>query len=262
MQNNKQNHIAIIDNRTDKKNETAKHVRNAGYSPILYSSPSSLGESQYIDSNNSTAAVICCIPSIEHEAEEWLKAQKCYAPTLPLLCYTPRFRETKRTRLIEHGADELVPETNIEALLDDILPQYLQKNYVQSKHHDTTEHPSDIPPEDNHTMKFQLTKGEISNVLQFLCTTSREGLLKVFFPDGHKADIHIADKTLTSVDFAGNKGIHALAAMLNKEGERQAYFLEGQKAPEPDHRKPLSQILLEASVIADESQSSPLTPGD
>ena len=256
MSDNTQNHIAIIDERPDKGDEASEHVRKAGFSPVLYSSPSELGNSQTIQSNNSTAAVLCCIPSVEHEAEEWLQKQKLSDTTLPVLCYTPRFREEKRIRLIEHGADELIQESSIENLLEELLPKYLQKAPAEPEEHEESRQ---LSPETSRaekcTMQFQITKGEISNVLQFLCTTSREGLLEVLFPDNQKAEIFIADKTLTKVSFAENNGVQALAAMLNTEGERQAYFFEGQKTSEPDTSKPLSQFLLEASVLADETQS-------
>jgi hypothetical protein len=103
-------------------------------------------------------------------------------------------------------------------------------------------------------MYFQLHVGELSNALQFLCMTSRCGQLSLSLPDGSKGHIFIDNNTVTHAEFGELKDVEAIAAML-AHGNIEARFFDGGRAPEVTNARSVSQLLIEASVMADEAMA-------
>ena len=101
-------------------------------------------------------------------------------------------------------------------------------------------------------MFFELDQGELSNALQFLCMSPRIGRLEVQFEDGDTAQLYLADQTVVHVVADDAQGTQAMASIIRHTGKRRAVFYEGEEPPEKSSAQPLSQFLLEASVMADE----------
>jgi len=100
-------------------------------------------------------------------------------------------------------------------------------------------------------MYFQLNGDELSNALQFLCMTSREGRLSLRFDSGQSGAIYLDSNTLSHAEFDELEGVEALARML-RGGAMEARFFEGREPARRSNSRGISQVLIEASVLADE----------
>jgi DNA-binding response OmpR family regulator len=171
-----------------------------------------------------------------------IRRLKLSLPGCPLLVYTENFREITRLRTMEIGADEMV---QIEVLGREIEP------FLPPLTTGTEKGGPAAPASTKGQMYLQLNAGEISNALQFLCMTSRHGQLVLTFGDETKGVVFLKGNTIVHAEYRGKSGTEAIALMLS-QGETEALFLEGMDAQTETIQMPLSQILLEASVLADE----------
>jgi len=173
--------ILVIDDRDRESIPVLDQINAEGHDfKVLNTPPQSETEQKQVESAN---AVLCFTPSIEHRTTAWLNQHKSRNPQHLCLCYTNRFRETKRLRFLEAGADDLIDESENDQLLT-----FIRKNVARDIDKTTSKQPSSKYEKvslnfENATMHFELEKGEISNVLQFLATTPRHGMLRIVFPD-------------------------------------------------------------------------------
>ncbi|MDT8389765.1 MAG: DUF4388 domain-containing protein [Lentisphaeria bacterium] len=165
-------------------------------------------------------------------------------PSLPVVLYAEKVREVSRLRCLEQGLDECVTRdqfvstvTALARLLPPASPK-LSSSGVESK--------------STSQMYFQLNGDELSNALQFLCMTSRDGRLKLKFESGGSGSVFIGGGTVIHAEFGDDEGIPAIARML-RSGAMEARFFDGSKAPKVTNTAPISGVLIEASVMADES---------
>lgn len=101
-------------------------------------------------------------------------------------------------------------------------------------------------------MYFQLKHDELSNALQFLCMTSREGEFELKFADNEgEGKLYLGQGTVIHAGFGPHSGVEAVARML-KAGAADAWFFEGRAAPGRDLDMPISSLLINASVMGDE----------
>lgn len=168
-------------------------------------------------------------------------------PTLPVILYGETVREVLRLRCLEQGLDECVGRDKLLptiAFLANLLPS------------PSTKASSSSASEKKSTgqMYFQLNGDELSNALQFLCMTSRDGRLTLKFESGDSGAIFIGEGTVTHSEFGDSEGIPAIARML-RSGAMEARFFDGLNAPKITNKAPISGVLIEASVMADESNS-------
>lgn len=175
-----------------------------------------------------------------------IRRLKMSMPHCPLVAYTESFREITRLRSMEIGADEMV---QIEILPQEIIP-FLPGGLEAAAQ---GEQPSagSATTAAKGQMYLQLNVGELSNALQFLCMASRHGQLVLTFGNETKGNAFLKGGSITHAEYQGKKGIEAMALMLS-QGETEALFMEGKEAAEQTLQLPISQILLEASVMADE----------
>ncbi len=170
-----------------------------------------------------------------------IRRLKLRLPGCPLLVYTENFREITRLRTMEIGADEMVQMEVLGQEIEPFLPPVAAAP-------GTAAAPAAAP---KGQMYLQLNAGEISNALQFLCMTSRHGQLVLTFSDETKGIAFLKSNTIVHAEYRGKTGTEAIALMLG-QGETEALFLEGMDPQTETIQQPLSQILLEASVLADE----------
>lgn len=192
---------------------------------------------------NARNLVIYGASDISGAALQQTSRLKDAAANVPLLIHMTTFREVTRLRFLEAGADDLVP--------DEVLAQtaavMLEPGPGQGGASQSPGAPGD--------MYFQLKEGELSNALQFLCMTGRTGLLRLRFPDGETGQVFLADNTVAYVSLGGATGTEALARMIGR-AESEAHFFEGRKAPRIVNTRPISQVLIEAAVMADEIKAA------
>ncbi len=174
-----------------------------------------------------------------------IRRLKMNLPLCPLVAYTENFREITRLRAVEIGADEMV---QIEVLPQEIvafLPSDLTEDAGRERYGAGSETGA------KGQMYLQLNVGELSNALQFLCMASRHGQLVLTFGNETKGNVFLKDGSITHADYLNKNGIEAMARML-MQGETEALFMEGREPQEQTIQMPISQILLEATVMADE----------
>jgi hypothetical protein len=167
-------------------------------------------------------------------------------PRRSLLAYAEQCREVTRLRSIEMGADDMIP---IEALLPSVRERvaFVQRLAAAAA---TGEKPA---PEaiGRGQMYFHLKANELGNALQFLCNSSRTGQLSLLFRSDAKGQLYLSRNTVVHCEFKGRQGLPALAAML-AEGDMEGYFFEGKTGPAETLDLPISQLLTQVSVLADE----------
>ena len=173
-----------------------------------------------------------------------IRRLKMNMPHCPLVAYTENFREITRLRAMEIGADEMI---QIEMLSQEValfLPRWLTGET-------DGETAGGGAAAAKGQMYLQLNVGELSNALQFLCMASRHGQLVLTFGNESKGNVFLKGGSITHADYLGKTGIEAMAFML-MQGETEALFMEDKEAEKQTIEFPISQILLEASVMADE----------
>lgn len=178
-----------------------------------------------------------------------------------VVCGTSRHREPKRLRLLESGADEVVPLNQVPKAIRDLVPLYTpgRSTTAQSQRTAQTETTTKAQAlqEKSGQMFLQLAQGELSNALQFLCMSPRTGKLEISFEgDSEKALIFLAGQTVVHVTAHEKEGVQAMANIMQQPGQREVAFYEGEEAPAQTNDKPLSQFLLQASVMADDESST------
>lgn len=118
---------------------------------------------------------------------------------------------------------------------------------VDSRRKATAEEPAEA-------MYLKLNDDELSNALQFLCMTSREGELALNFAAGDvPGQLFLKGGTMVYAQFGKYEGLEAMARML-KKGAADASFFEGRPEPKRNIDMSISGILLNASVMGDEME--------
>ena len=178
-----------------------------------------------------------------------IRRLKLSLPGCPLVVYTENFREITRLRTMEIGADEMVQVEVLGQEIEPFLPPVPAAPPAGGEA--AMEDKPAVPAAPKGQMYLQLNAGEISNALQFLCMTSRHGQLVLTFSNETKGNVFLKRNAIVHADYMGEPGMVAIARMLG-QGETEALFLEGIDPVEETIQQPLSQTLLEASVLADE----------
>ena len=163
-----------------------------------------------------------------------------------LLAYTEHCREVTRLRSIEMGADDMIP---IEALLQSVSERVAFIGRAAAAEATGRKVAADAIGRGQ--MYFQLKANELSNALQFLCMTSRVGQLTLLFQSDEKGHVYLNRNTVVHCEFKSQQGLAALAAILS-QGDMEGYFFEGKTALAETLDMPISQLLIEVSVLADE----------
>ena len=188
--------------------------------------------------------IVACAegPVFDDTLAEALSIKEKY-PALPVIVYGKTIRDVLRLRCVEKGLDDCVTRDKLVSIVTFFA------NLL------STPVPASGPiSTDNSTeqMFFQLSGDELSNALQFLCMSSREGRMGLTFESGDSGAVFIGDGTVTHAEIDGYEGITAIARMLRK-GSMEARFFDGVKAPKITNTMSISGVLIEASVMADES---------
>ena len=244
--------IDLIDQAEGKNSPIAAELERAGRSLRVFASYDELAASE---NTSKRPVLVWSVQKINNEALAKLGKAKAARPGRLLVCAVPGFRETKRLRLLEAGADEVLPtEAGGLESLGGLLVCYTPAREPEKV---TAAEPAAKGETDTAAapgqMFFQLGEGELSNALQFLCMSPRVGRLDITFSEnGEKGKIYLSGQTVVHVTQGDLKGVQAMAAIIGMPGQRKAVFYEGEKAPEETNSQPLSQFLLEASVMADE----------
>lgn len=194
-----------------------------------------------------TRLIIACSGGVSFDdaMEAALSLKEIY-PAVPVILYGETVRDVLRLRCIEKGLDECLPRNK---LVPGVL--FLAKLLPPPESPPT---PVSAPGTSSEQMFLRLNGDELSNALQFLCMTSREGRLTLTFESGKSGVVFTGDKTVTHAEFDEHEGIPAIARML-KNGDMEARFFDGLKPPRVTNETPISNVLIEASVLADESNS-------
>jgi DNA-binding response OmpR family regulator len=185
-------------------------------------------------------------PSLTH-AISLASELKRERPYLPVVIHGERVHEVARLRCLEQGLDDFVSR---EELLDSIL--FMARLLATRGTDATLEDIKSTRETRQGQMYFQLHGHELSNALQFLCMTSRQGRLSLKFESGQSGTIYLDLDTVVHAEYEELEGLPAVAKML-RGGTMEARFFEGRQAPKKTNSRSISQVLIEASVIADES---------
>ena len=198
-------------------------------------------------SGATVTVIACCCNTFTLASLDLLRRFKHDLPEAPVVFYTDRFREVTRLRCLEHGADEFVPRDGLVQTIQEIIELLRGAGRLAVE-------PEALEVPDKGQMYFQLNEGELSNALQFLCMTSRTGQLVLHFAAGAEGTVYLDRNTIVRAEYAGKTAVAAIAGML-AAGRMEARFFEGVAAPVTDPGGSISQILIEASVMADESKA-------
>lgn len=193
--------------------------------------------------------VASCQPSLANALAlaEDLKRER---PYLPVVIYDDTVREVSRLRCVEQGLDEFVSRDEVAEMVVSFA------RLAATRATDATLADMKASPEEKQgEMYFQLNSDELSNALQFLCMSSRQGRLSLKFESGSSGAIFLDGGTLSHAEYENLEGIEAVARML-RGGAMEARFFEGRKASKQTNSRPISQVLIEAAVIADETSSA------
>ena len=192
-----------------------------------------------------TNIVICACHSLTLAALDFLRRLREALPDVPVVFYTDRFREVTRLRCLEQGAEEFVPRDGVVQTVQEIIGLLRAAGRIAGEAGGAEAVPA------LGQMYFQLNEGELSNALQFLCMTSRTGQLVLRFPSGPEGTVFLDHNTIVDAEYGGKTGVEAIARML-ASGGMEARFFEGVVLPGANAGASVSQILIEASVMADE----------
>lgn len=235
-------HVVLVDDKPERGERIRKALQAAKHQVQV----THLERADPLQEGDTPELILYACDSLSNDYFAAIKLVKQKVPRSPLLVYTEKFREITRLRSLELGADDLVPE---ETLLKDI-EAYLPvddggKSGLEGAAADTE------TADGKERMYFQLNSGELMNALQFLCMTSRVGQLVLTFDSEEKGSIFLNRNTVVHAEFGAATGTEALAKMLG-QGQTEALFFDGNEPPAITNERPLSQILIEASVMSDE----------
>jgi len=101
--------------------------------------------------------------------------------------------------------------------------------------------------------RFRLSRGELSNAIQFLTMTARSGVLTVSAdgPGGHAGSLTVAGGRVVCAIFDDCAGVDAVARMMTLS-HSTATFADGAQGAERNLNLATDQLLIEAAVRADE----------
>lgn len=101
-------------------------------------------------------------------------------------------------------------------------------------------------------MYLKLASGELANAIQFLCMSPRTGELRLDCPKSKaRGSLYLKGGAVVHATFADKHGVPAFSLLLG-EPEIEARFLEGRRPPAQTIDMSTDNLLLEASVLADE----------
>ncbi|MCF7854968.1 MAG: DUF4388 domain-containing protein [Candidatus Pacebacteria bacterium] len=243
--------IVLLDQDSAKAQSLAKTLEAAAECDVETHGDAATAAAAVVDSG--PVAVMYGCREISSHALDGVTLLREAVGRLPLVAYTDSVHAVMRLRFMEAGADELFSEN----VLPQALPQVL--TWVQAIR-ETEETKTEGGPAGEGQMYFQFKEGELSNVLQFICMTSRTGELALEFDDDTAGSVYVCDNTLTHAAYGKRLGVEAVARMIGRE-RGEARFFEGHTTPEVTNDKPVSQLLIEASVMADELKAGQSSSG-
>jgi len=196
------------------------------------------------------AVILCAALPATEESIQFCARVKTGVRKVRFVAYTPQEDETLRLPFLESGVDEFVSEEQLARILPGMISLVSGQDMPLSAQADRQ-------------MFFRLKDGELGNVLQFLNFSARTGRLELVFPatDPEKAELLIDKGEIVHAAFRGLDGLEAIALMLIK-GEAEAHFFETTEVKPHNLTLSLSQLLLEATVVADENRDAEAALGD
>jgi len=198
------------------------------------------------------AAVLMAVSTVDGALLETVSRLRHAVGWMPLVIYSDRFREVTRMRFMEAGADDFVPAEAASQTVTELLCSARHQPGQKPRQKKTVAaDPSPAPAREASAMYFKLQGGELSNALQFLCMSSRAGELEISLAGEKKGSLFIDQNTVSHAQFQDLEGIEALTRLLCVE-QLEARFFEGRQSPRVTNQRMISQLLIEASVLADE----------
>jgi DNA-binding response OmpR family regulator len=242
--------ILLLDQQSPQGELLQKGLTGAGFEIVCCAVAEELVKQAQDDG---VSLVFCAFERVTAAALAQVKLIKLALTRLPVLVCCERFEEVIRLRFMEVGAEDLIPPEAAVQVARETLESLSQSDEPSAAKTVQLRRPAASE------MYFQLHVGELSNALQFLCMTSRTGQLLLSLPDGRKGHIFIDNNTVTHAEFGDSKDVDAIAGLL-AHGNIEARFFDGGKAPEVTSAKSVSQLLIEASVTADEALARQAQP--
>lgn len=232
--------ILVIDSDARRLQETAAALRQSGAETQVAATP---GEAwPLLDGQPPPDLVVLAgtPDAMTAIADFCARLKTTPGPAKPLFAYVPGDNEAGRLHLLENGADEAVTGpawlTELRAVVAGGRP--------------------DQPAAGQQQMFFKLKTGELGNVLQFLNFSARNGRLDITFANDHgSGHLYLAQGEVIHAECAGLTGLEAIAEMLG-QGDAEGQFFETNILPSPEMALPLSQLMIEATVLADENREA------
>lgn len=172
---------------------------------------------------------------------------------VPLVFYGDSINEHLRLSLMELGADEVVSQNELKGTILGRLGRLNKKDSASSKFVVLP----NSQPEKRYASYVPFDSNDLTNVLHFVAMSRKTGVLEIMFDHstGVAGKVYTADARITHAVCEDLKGIEALACMM-RQGSGKAGLIPGVKAPMESITLPLDHLLIEASVQADEVNTS------
>lgn len=232
--------ILVIDSDSRRLQETAAALRQSGAEMQTVATPAEA--EPLLNSQSPPDMVVVAAPpdGMTGIAEFCARLKTASSTAAALFAYVPGDHEAGRLRLLENGADEAVTGS---AWLTELRTLVIGGR-------------TNSPAAGQQQMFFKLKTGELGNVLQFLNFSARNGRLNIAFANDHGGgQLYLAQGEVIHAECAGLTGMDAIAEMLG-QGDAEGQFFETSSLPSPEMALPLSQVMIEATVLADENREA------
>lgn len=162
---------------------------------------------------------------------------------------------TRTTLIVQPAAyPSLVLVQNAEAGVNEFVPIEVLPPDLQLQLSETSRDDADRKKGPETDFRFVLRDGELSNAIQFLTMTGRNGVLHLTFTEvesSDNGDIYVANGRIPHVELGKKEGVQALARML-RLGKCIGAFEDDISAAHQSVSLNTDQLLIEAAVMADE----------
>ncbi len=232
--------ILVIDSDSRRLQETAAALRQTGAKTQTIATAAE-AESLLNGQSPPDVIVVAGTPDAMTGMADFCARLKTTASTAKtIFAYVPGDHEAGRLRLLENGADDAVTGSAWLTELRTVV----------------TGGRIDSPTTGQQPMFFKLKTGELGNVLQFLNFSARNGRLDLTFANDHGGGhLYLAQGEVIHAECGGLADLEALAEMLG-QGDAEGQFFETSTLPPPEMTLPLSQVMIEATVLADENREA------
>jgi DNA-binding response OmpR family regulator len=232
--------ILVIDSDSRRLQETAAALRQSGAETQTVATTAEAGPLLTAQPPPDVVVVAGTPDAMVGIADFCARLKTAASTVKTLFAYVPGDQEAGRLRLLENGADDVVTGP---AWLTEL------RTVVAGGR-------ADSQAAGQQQMFFKLKTGELGNVLQFLNFSARNGRLDITFANDHGGGhLYLAQGEVIHAECAGLTGMEAIAEMLG-QGDAEGQFFETSALPPPEMALPLSQVMIEATVLADENREA------